>query len=413
MGYYLYLLFIVSWFTHLAARLPVLGMVRFDLMLITVLAFLAFTEGFQDKVSTAKKTGLTLIVLMGYIAISTPFVEWPGTVIKFGIENFVKAIVFYFFTIQFITTEQRLRVFIGFFLACMTFRVMEPLYLHVMEGYWGSVAFYSTGEEFMYRLSGAPHDIINPNGLAFVILTILSFSYSLFFTSWQYKIFILFTTPLLLYALVLTGSRSGILGLLSVLVGITLMSRNKAVIIVISLICGMFMFVNLSAEHRDRYLSIFSSASSQAETASGRIEGIKNSFRVAMRKPLVGHGLGTSIEANFHYSGKALRAHNLYAETAQEIGFIGLIIFLFYMKAIIMNFFESYRYLKNHKDEYHFLFSVAEAMLIWMAMNLLFSFASYGLSSYEWYLFGGLSVVLFNLSEHYAAKRKGKKTCPD
>ena len=33
------------------------------------------------------------------------------------------------------------------------------------------------------------------------------------------------------------------------------------------------------------------------------------------------------------------------------------------------------------------------AMEVWLLMNLLFSWASYGLSSYEWYLFGGLSVV--------------------
>lgn len=405
MGYYLYLLFIVSWFTHLTARMPVLGMVRFDLVLVSALALFAITEGFQDKVSGARKTGSALLILIGYIAISTPFVEWPGTVVRFGIENFVKAIMFFFFTIQFITTERKLRVFIAFFLACMTFRVLEPLYLHVMEGYWGDVAFYSMGTEFMNRLSGAPHDVINPNGLAFVILTILPFSYFLFYTSWKYKTFILLTTPLLLYTLVLTGSRSGFVGLLIVLGGIIIRSRNRAVVITIALICGMFMFINLSAEHRDRYLSIFSSESSQAGTASGRIEGIKDSFRVAMRKPLVGHGLGTSIEANFNYSGKALRAHNLYAETAQELGFVGLVIFLFYMKAIIMNFLESYRYLKHHRDEYHYLFRIAEAMLIWMAMNLVFSFASYGLSSYEWYLFGGLSVVLLNLSEQLAAKK--------
>ena len=31
-------------------------------------------------------------------------------------------------------------------------------------------------------------------------------------------------------------------------------------------------------------------------------------------------------------------------------------------------------------------------------MNILFSFASYGLSSYEWYLFGGLIVVTKRLA---------------
>lgn len=38
-------------------------------------------------------------------------------------------------------------------------------------------------------------------------------------------------------------------------------------------------------------------------------------------------------------------------------------------------------------------------MQVWLLMNILFSFASYGLSSYEWYLFGGLSVVTARLAK--------------
>ncbi len=407
MGYYIYLLFIVSWFTHLASRITLLGFVRFDLVLVVLLFFIALKEGFFNNLSNAKKTGSILLVLSGYIAITTPFVEWPGTVVRYGVENFIKAIVFFLFTVQFVTTEWKLRVFLAVFLASMTFRVMEPLYLHITEGYWGDVAFYSMGTEFMYRLSGAPHDIINPNGLAFVILTILPFYYYLFFTSWKYKIAVLIMTPFLLYALMLTGSRSGVIGLLIVVAGIVLKSQNKAMVIAIALICGITMFSCLNPELRDRYLSIFSRESKQAETASGRIEGVKESFRVAMRKPIVGHGLGTSIEANFNFTGKALRAHNLYAEIAQEIGFLGLIIFINYMRAIVSNFYESYKRLKNRRYNCPFLFLVSEAMLLWMVMNFVFSFASYGLSSYEWYLFGGLSVVLLNLT----AKLDAKESC--
>ncbi len=43
-------------------------------------------------------------------------------------------------------------------------------------------------------------------------------------------------------------------------------------------------------------------------------------------------------------------------------------------------------------------------------MNVVFSFASYGLSSYEWYLFGGLSVVLQRLAEFKAAGEQEKAT---
>ena len=42
-----------------------------------------------------------------------------------------------------------------------------------------------------------------------------------------------------------------------------------------------------------------------------------------------------------------------------------------------------------------------KALLVWVGMCLLFSLASYGLSEYQWYLFGGLAVVTSRLFSQY------------
>ena len=56
--------------------------------------------------------------------------------------------------------------------ATQVWRVLEPLYMHLKSGYWGDYA--SLGNwEYMNRLSGSPYDIINPNGLGFVIIMTL------------------------------------------------------------------------------------------------------------------------------------------------------------------------------------------------------------------------------------------------
>ena len=47
-------------------------------------------------------------------------------------------------------------------------------------------------------------------------------------------------------------------------------------------------------------------------------------------------------------------------------------------------------------------------MQIWLIMNFLFSFASYGLSSYEWYLFAGFSVVMQRLAERNSVGENGE-----
>ena len=172
-GLNLYLLFIVSWFLHLSARLPFLGDMRFDLLLICVLAFLVLANKAQSKAFTTRTDKLLKILIL-YSIVTIPFVEWPGSVISNGIPEFIKAIVFYYFTIAFVSTERDIKKFVLVFLACQLFRILEPLYLHVTEGYWGSFTSMANWE-YLNRLSGAPSDVVNPNGLAFIVCTTLIF----------------------------------------------------------------------------------------------------------------------------------------------------------------------------------------------------------------------------------------------
>jgi len=62
---------------------------------------------------------------VAYILISIPFVEWPGSVIRRGLENFGKAVVFYFFVIKTVDSERKLKILVVAFLACQSFRVLN------------------------------------------------------------------------------------------------------------------------------------------------------------------------------------------------------------------------------------------------------------------------------------------------
>ncbi len=394
-GFKLYLLFIGSWFLHLPARIPALGTIRFDMLLVLLILTIIFLDKKEEnKHPNINKPGTVIKILLLYSIATLPFVEWPGSVLHTGIINFIKAIVFYYFTVILITTEHRLKIFLGVFLACQSYRILEPVYLHVTEGYWGSVA-HMGGSDFMNRLSGAPYDIVNPNGLAFIIVTVIPFFHYLSSTSIKNKILYYALLPLFLYALALTGSRSGFLALIVILIGIARDTQKKVLVIGLIALSVSIAFLNLSSEQRDRYVSIFDTSAKHYATASGRTDEVIDALRVALRKPIFGHGLGTSREANANFGIKDIPAHNLYAEVAQELGFLGLVIYLFYIRSIIRNFHQSVK--QGSMKENVFLHSFNKAGRTWLWMNILFSFASYGLSSYEWYLFGGLSVVSLKL----------------
>jgi putative inorganic carbon (hco3(-)) transporter len=403
LGFNLYLLFTTSWFLHLPARIPALGALRMDFLLAVILAVLAYVCS-QQHAGESNQVSKWLRILVIYAIGSVPFVEWPGSVMKFGLQEFIKAAVFFYFTVAFIRSENDLRKFMILFIGCQTFRVLEPLFLHITIGYWGSGASMEGGSEFLARLSGAPHDVVNPNGLAFVACTIIPFLYFTSNLSWQNKVAFFAITPASLYALSLTGSRSGIIAIVIVAAGIVLKSKKPIALGIAVGLMGIASIPFMSSDMQDRYLSIIGMGEKNVATAGERSEGMRAQLQVAMRRPFFGHGLGTSAEANSNYTsfgpyvGKRLPAHNLYIEVAQELGFIGLVLFSIFMVKVVVEFIRSRNILRGAAPD-NMLARLHDSLQVWLAMNLVFSLASYGLRSYDWYLFAGLSVVLNRLAK--------------
>jgi putative inorganic carbon (hco3(-)) transporter len=399
-GLYLYYLFIISWFLHISSRLPILGSIRFDLILILgVFICITLKKSKEQTYVSGNNSSKILKIICIYIILTIPFVEWPGSVLNTGIPNFIKAIVFYYFTVNLITSESKIKLFVNIFILCQTFRILEPVYLHLTQGYWGSVASMA-GWEAMDRLAGSPDDIINPNGLAFIIVSIIPFLYYLSFTSRKLFYMSLIVSPVAIYALILTGSRSGFVALIVIISCIIIKSKKRFVLSIVSIIILILLFIIMPPNFKDRYLSIVDDNTRNAATAQGRINGIIDDLKLSMRKPFVGHGVGTSREVSANFGNSDQPAHNLYAELMHEVGLIGTIMYVFYIIAILKNFNNLSKKKKDIGYGNSYLFSLCDSMQVWLAMNIIFSFASYGFSSYEWYLFGGLSVVLNNLVIH-------------
>jgi putative inorganic carbon (HCO3(-)) transporter len=388
----LYLVFITSWFLHLPARIPALGVIRFDMLLVATIGALAFS----NRPPSMGRVPKLLVALVVYIVLTTPLVEWPGSVVKVGLIALVQAMVFYFFTTWLVTSERRLKLVVGVFVVCQVIRILEPVYLHVTEGYWGSKASMAGWDE-LERLSGAPTDVINPNGLAFVILTAMCFMHYLWPLRKTGALAYLLVLPVCLYALVLTGSRSGLIGLFVVFAAIFLRSRHKVPLLAAAALCVAIAAPRLSADLADRYLSIISDQTRNAQTAEDRLTGMIGDLEVAMRRPLFGHGLGTSREANANFRGVDLVSHNMYTEILQELGIGGLIIFLLIIFGTIHNLRFAIRSVREGPEQGKYLLALANALSVWLALNIIFSFASYGLSNYTWYFTAGMSEALLRL----------------
>lgn len=398
----LFIYFTIDFFLHFSARIPFYGALRPSILLTLAITVLLFSQGEKFKGYTKDPEVRTIIILIAYIIVTLPFVSWPGSVLRNNIPEFVKAVSFFFFAAYILDSDKRFRIYMTVFISCQVFRVLEPLYLHIAYGYWGDFTFVghsgfaiSSGSEFAGRLSGAPSDVVNANGLGFVIATLVPYIYYLLWCgpSKKGKLLFLILIPLLVYALVLTLSRGALVSLCVIGWIIFKQSRHKFVLIVVTVICAVVTWSHMTPLQKERYLSLVDSDTSQSATASGRISGMEEEFMLGLHRPIFGHGVGTTPEAKFHIIGKARASHNLYAELMIEIGLVGMFIFLRYMWTIYQSVKANNKFMMSDKESnqlaFHYRLNQAMVAVFWM--YAVYSMAYWGLSVYYWYLFGGLA----------------------
>ncbi len=127
---------------------------------------------------------------------------------------------------------------------------------------------------------------------------------------------------------------------------------------------------------RDRYLSIFRSDVKGASTAHGRTDAVLADFKVAMRRPVFGHGLGTSVEANAHYRGYGQISHNLYTEVAQELGFVGLLVFLSFITTAVKAAWYAQKVARAAQQADSIFEIASRSILVLLIVDIISSFAS-------------------------------------
>ena len=397
-GFRLYLVFMASFLLHLPARFLPLAEIRSDLILMAAITVAIVTRGSAgERQQVEGNSEGVLWLLIAYVLATLFLVKWPGSVLHTGIPGLAKSIVFFFFTAYLVDSEKKLALLIACFVGGQLFRVAEPLYMHVTSGYWGG-STYMGPDLFLNRLSGAPVDIINPNGLAYVILSTLPFLHYFLTGRSAWKLILYFVVfGILMYALALTESRTGLVGL-TVFVWMVIWKgryRFLAALIVIAAIIAVPSM--MSPLQRDRYLSTVDHHVDGGATAEGRVQGVIKTFEVGLQAPIFGHGLGTSEEANGHALGDWQPSHDVYTETFEELGGVGLVIFLSYLWSIFKNVRASVRDLGTALESPDILSSATNAMHIWVWMYLVTSLATYGLSTFDWYLIGGLALVVRRL----------------
>jgi hypothetical protein len=341
-----------------------------------------------------------LCILLAYIVVTIPFVEWPGSVLH-NFESYLKSVCFFFFVVATVDTTRKLKTLLTVYTATQVWRVIEPLLMHVKSGYWGD--YTSLGNwEYMDRLSGSPYDIINPNGLGFVVIMTLPMLQFLVKPDTPIRRMIWAALAgAMCYALVLSASRSGFLALVFLCLFVAWRSKHRVAWLAMGILGATLALALMTNLQRERYVSIFSHNAPGGATAELRVTGVLGDLRVSLRRPLFGHGIGTSREANAHFRDADMPSHDLYTETAEELGYVGLILVLALIWSFLRACWTAQRVASaapTTDEHLRFLNVVARSLVAVVAVDLFFSFAAFGLDEPYWYFIGGLSVATARLA---------------
>lgn len=406
-GFSLYLFFTISFFLHLPSRFPILGELRMEFFLGSAILIYAFITGRLGLAwETKSPVFLQLLKVVGFIVLSIPFVTWPGSVIRFHLIDYFKVVFFFLITAAIIDSEKRLKLFLAVFIGCQLFRILEPVYLHLTIGYWGDVANSHVGGEMisLNRLAGAPHDVVNANQFAWIIVSSLPFIYYLGLMSERILLVVpsLAALGAMAYALTLTGSRSGMVSLAVVIIGIAWLGLGRAkrmaymVIILVPVI--IFGINKMDADMLTRYVSLVDRSVIGGDTTVGRVDGVMKNLETVSNNPIFGNGIGASGETNYNiHGGRGQLTHNLYVEALQEIGIIGLALFIMYIYTVGKTLLDTYSAVDEMCSP--FLTRLVQATLVWFFMDIVYSLSCFGISSWEWYLFGGIANVCWVIGQ--------------
>ncbi|KPJ59716.1 MAG: hypothetical protein AMJ46_10215 [Latescibacteria bacterium DG_63] len=386
-------------YTVLVAVRPQEGIAQLEMIhverLCAVLAMLGW--GLQAAIGKRVRPvsyGLTgwflAFVVVCFLSIFTSV--WKLAAFNAWIE-LLKLGVLFFLVSQLVDTPKRLFIFLLIFAIGHVWMGSESIRLYFSEG-------YDYVRMDILRATTTSVSRGDPNSLAaslllatcLAIYTFRSHRNLLWRVSW------LLTIAVTSVIVVISGSRAAMVACLFFLFYLWATSRRKVplgIVLILVVIVGWFA---MPSQYQERFLTIFDLERnpSAAESARGRIRGLRVGAEMFLDRPLLGVGIGNfSTARGMIYSPPEspswFRSHNLLAQVGGETGILGIVTFGGFVVACMRWASRVRRRLRSaHGAEARLVFGVSSACLAMCWILLFLGLFGHNLMRYNWYLNAGL-----------------------
>lgn len=418
----LFLAYVFYHYLQVGYRVPALGEMRGQFILgavLSVLAFASLLQGSDKHTEPAVKWALWLIVLMVVMSVFSvnPAYSWDifiDRVIKFGMLAL--------FIATFVRSPGDLRWFLAIYL--LVFLKMGQEGLVGVLG--GGLVWENQG---VLRLHGSTPVYHHPNSFSGTQIGTLPFLIFLFpLLPRVLKVATLVQAFLVLWVVLFTASRTGYLGLASV-VGVAIsLARSRAKAIGVALIIGTVALPLIPEQYIGRAATIFHHDDS-AEHGSifARKEILRDAWAIFLDNPF-GVGVGAFPIVRNERFGRTQDTHNLYLEIGTNLGIQGLVIF----SGLLITMFSSLlalrentesqlreleqicppselgkQSLETHRRDVALIRATALALICFLVVRLTLGF--FGMDLYEiyWWFAIGLIAALSHVNQTAKSRTRG------
>ncbi len=367
---------------------------------IVVLIVFASTILRQDERLRIPSLSKKLIVFWLMICVGIPFAFWMGGTALAAID-FGKTVVYNILIVSLVSTRERLRGFLITYAAAIGYLGLSSCWTYFHGG-----SVFAQGIDRAQGLTNAGGD---PNSLAITLVSAFPLTFLLLGDAdKKIRLAAVVMCVINIATVVLTGSRTGFMVMLMLMVLFTV-TRRKA--IVLAPVLAMFVlaiWIAMPAEYKARYTTV--EHLQNDESYQNRIISWKSGLHMFEDYPITGIGMG-----NFPYANGEkywpikngvriwLQPHNLYVQMIAETGLLGSVAFLTFLLSMIFANVRMRRAMKE-SPEPRWMRHLPTAMLFSIIGLLICGYSAHLLYRHTWYELAAMTAALSLVLEGAAVR---------
>lgn len=312
------------------------------------------------------------------------------------VEDWFKILVFYILLVTTITDERRLRLVVFAFLV-----VMAVYMLHSLKDFIGGRHVYRMG---IARMVGVDTTRGDPNSFGASIV----YALPLVSTFWmsgtrKMRFFLAGYVALSVLCILLTGSRSSLLGLIAWAMFLVLLSRRRFMLLAGLAVVAPLVFMALPESLQNRFETIVDSSvgpENARESGEGRIVGFFVGLELWASNPLSGCGPGAWRPA----TGSIIESHSLPGQLLGEMGTLGAITFA----AMLAGYWINCRRIRRLAQQKRFaaddfLLQLARGIGTGVVLMLFLGIFGHNLFRHNWLWYGAFLIVAVDCARRRAS----------